>query len=624
VRLASGPTRLGQVSRKRHRSEKRKKHDHFREFVRSEVAPDFREMLCRLRPELANESESVRAAFAYIVWYARIKGRRHSNCPGAFFLSYKELDVLFGRGRFAHLNQRLQIVEVVREWLPRQSACDYLPCEATRAYRLVSDIADALRGYIDSLRNAVVPLIHTSGRRCLTPPQAIAPKKRDGSPRKVWRGVKLRNRTPLNLDGLESLRASLSHIERHGWSSTGECAPLGPAEQEHVRRLCEDTESIIFWGSTQAAGRGFLAHRYVEADNGRLTAIGVNLQSCWGVIRRAAFQGLWDLDISNCHLTIIEQLARERGVHCHEIRRYLAHKKPLREQLAWRHLLGLDEVKQCLIAIVYGAYVSSDADYAIGDLIGSFRASTFINDPDVRGIAEDVKKARRAILKSWPRGRRRLHNAAGGSILLVDPETGKEATAAQMLACIVQGIEAMMLRAVVREYGKHIVLVQHDGFTSEIPLDIARIEALIQRETGFEVAVEQEQIKPVLPTQLSEILGTRFSLENNDLDANWFTRLQATAPMVVVPGVPPVVAPAGCPGGSGPALGCPGVQASPSDLVVAGLVVPEGSPSSAAGANGGRVGVGAGLPPPWSLDLSDPWWRLRPAPLLLPPALHRR
>jgi hypothetical protein len=397
----------------------------------------------------------------------------------------------------------------------------------------------------------------------------------------------------------------------------GEGPEPGPNEQEYVRHLREETESIIFSGSTQPAGRGFLAHRYVEADNGRLTAIGVNLQSCWGVIRRAALQGLWDLDVSNCHLTIIEQLARERGVHCHEIRRYLANKKLLREQLSWRHLLGLDEVKQCLIAIVYGAYASSDCDYAIGDLIGSFRASTFINDPDVLGIVEDVKKARRAILKSWPRGRRRLHNLAGGSIALVDPETGREATPAQLLACIVQGIEAMMLRTVVQEHGKHIVLVQHDGFTSDVPLDCAKIEALIERETGFGVTVEQEQIKPVLPTQLSEILGTRFLQDDNDLDPNWLSRLQATAPLVVV-------------AGGGPGAGWSGLVPGGASVVVPGSLVdgPVGRSGLVLGgcslASSGLSGAPIWVAPVGLPDPADPWHRLRPSPLLLPPALVRR
>lgn len=174
------------------------------------------------------------------------------------------------------------------------------------------------------------------------------------------------------------------------------------------------------------------------------------------------------MDISNCHLAIIEQMARERGVDCIEIRRYLANKKALRAQLADRHLLAVDEVKQCLIAVVYGAYVSADPDYAIAELIGVARASTLCNDPDFCQIAADVDKARRGILESWPLRRGRIYNLFGGSIPLIDPETRKPTTSAQRLACIVQGAEAAMLRAVVREYGDDIVLVQHDGWTARV------------------------------------------------------------------------------------------------------------------------------------------------------------
>ena len=483
----------------------------------AEVAPDFRELLCRLRPALRSEKPSVLAALAYLVWIERSKRRRHSQCPGAFFVAYQDLEALFGEGKFVPLNNRHRIVEVVRGWVPQGASYEWAPGEATRAFRLIPDIREAQRGYFASIETAVVSLIYPTGRRCLSARQGIAPKKRDGSPRKVWRGINIQSRTPVNVEALASLRANLVHLERNGWSGGDACVPIASEERDYIRELREETESVILMCRTSAAGIGFIAHRYVEADAGRLSALGINLQGCSGLIRRAAQQGSWDLDISNCHLCIIEKLARDRGVHNLEIRRYLANKKALREQLAQRHLLTIDEVKQCLIAVVYGASMSPDPDHSsIAALIGAWRAATLCNDPDFRGIAADVRTARSAILKSWPTGKQRLRNTAGGSIPLIDPDTGEKTTPEQRLACIVQGEEARMLRAVVRKYGAQIVLVQHDGWTSSGPMDIAEIEALIECDTGFRVGVDQEEIEPIVPDKLPDILQARFSCKTSD------------------------------------------------------------------------------------------------------------
>lgn len=178
-------------------SKRRGSRNRYRDFILSEVAPDFRELLCQVRPDLAKERPRDRAAFAYVVWIARIKRRRHRQCADAFFISYQDLEALFGESRFAKLNDRLQIVEVVRDWLPAGAQWDYSPGEATRAFRLAPDVANMVSAYFANVHIAVIPLIHPTGRRYRSPLQAIAPKKRDGSPRKVWRGITLPKLTPV-------------------------------------------------------------------------------------------------------------------------------------------------------------------------------------------------------------------------------------------------------------------------------------------------------------------------------------------------------------------------------------------------------------------------------------------
>lgn len=50
------------------------------------------------------------------------------------------------------------------------------------------------------------------------------------------------------------------------------------------------------------------------------------------------------------------------------------------------------------------------------------------------------------------------------------------------------------------------------------------VEALIKRDTGFCVTVEQEQIEPLVPAQLSEILAARFLSCDNSLESVWVSR----------------------------------------------------------------------------------------------------
>ena len=61
---------------------------------------------------------------------------------------------------------------------------------------------------------------------------------------------------------------------------------------------------------TETAGLGFMAHRYAEADSGRLYPEGISLASVHGLVKEAALIGQWEYDISNCHFAITAQMAQ--------------------------------------------------------------------------------------------------------------------------------------------------------------------------------------------------------------------------------------------------------------------------------------------------------------------------
>lgn len=94
-----------------------------------------------------------------------------------------------------------------------------------------------------------------------------------------------------------------------------------------LQRLIDATAQIIEISQTDVAGHGFCPHRYVQSGSGRLYATGLNLQSCPTLIKQAALAGHWEYDFSNCHFSILTQMAAKYGFVCSAISEYLANKK---------------------------------------------------------------------------------------------------------------------------------------------------------------------------------------------------------------------------------------------------------------------------------------------------------
>src|SRR5262249_37929061 len=109
-------------------------------------------------------------------------------------------------------------------------------------------------------------------------------------------------------------------------------------------------------------------------------------------IKAAALHGFWEYDLSNCHYSILLQLAQRVGVDLPEVRWYLENKRALREALAAR--IGtedLDAVKTCLISgPLYGAHSRLSERAAIQQLLGRESARRLFADPQYRALKRDV------------------------------------------------------------------------------------------------------------------------------------------------------------------------------------------------------------------------------------------
>ena len=200
--------------------------------------------------------------------------------------------------------------------------------------------------------------------------------------------------------------------------------------------------------------------------------------------------GLYDIDIENCHYSILAQMAAAQGYQCTEINHYLANKKKVRESMAAEFGISVQQAKDALIALIYGAKFSGRANDALPVIFNSTRlADKVYKHPEFLALRNDIAGARAAVLKAQEVSRRTIKNCRGLTIRLDDTNER------QQLAHLLQGVEVTALEAAYRLYPKEIVLLQHDGFTSTTPLDTKRIEAAMLEATGYRLEVEQKVIQ---------------------------------------------------------------------------------------------------------------------------------
>jgi hypothetical protein len=246
--------------------------------------------------------------------------------------------------------------------------------------------------------------------------------------------------------------------------------------------------------NTGIGGYGRLIHQYVESGSGRLFAQNVNLQNAPKIVKQAALYGQWEYDFSNCHFSIIDQMAARFGHECTAIRQYLASKDQTREVIARSAAIHKDDAKAALLAVMYGAktVASNYNDIAAG--LGLEAARRLFAVPEFMAIADDVKNARERILDGWPRtANGSIANDYGKAIRPVD-KGGKTVSDAKLLSHIITGVEVSALVTAIKLYPDEIVLFQHDGWVSNRKLDHKAIEAAVQEATGYTLRLEWEQI----------------------------------------------------------------------------------------------------------------------------------
>lgn len=430
-----------------------------------------------------SESLPHQMRLARMVWDGGSKRRQHQYFKDAMSFTYTELDQAFGRGGFTAINERLSFFKQTKNWSADR--------KFTKGYWF-SDIVQKSRDrYMKRRWQKETRLLVADGLYMKTLPQAVASKDMDKVTSTAWSNARELNTVRVNIEGLATLRRWLERLRvdclagRIPHTLFARVPPI-----ESIDRLLDMTAKIIRMASTDVAGHSCIMHRYIESISGRLYAKGVNLQSAPSLVKQAALSGLWEYDFSNCHFSIIMQMADRFGYQCTAIGHYLANKKSVRAEIATLAGITENDAKVCLLALMYGARQSEWHENAIPRTIGSEAAKRLYAVGLFASIAQDIAEAMRVILAGWGLSQRgNLVNDFGKSMKT------KGSTEPKMLAHLIQGVEAKALKTAIDLYPNDIVLLQHDGFAATKRLDSRVIMDAVRDATSYQMELEYSRIQ---------------------------------------------------------------------------------------------------------------------------------
>ena len=451
---------------------------------RNRIVPkDFVAKLKRGIKGYSKLSAKHRVCLAYYILNSGTWWSQHKNPEWDDYMTihYRELEKKFGRGGFAVINGELNIFEVTPNWNAKK--------KQTRGYRLREDVQEIKTKYLSPRKRNTTEFNGLDGRAIRSVPQSVAAKDAAGRT-SVWNKARPPKIVPIDVELLTNLWHDMEKRVK------GKTDLYVQGDAEDYRYKADSLGLLLRMANTDIAGRGYLMQRYEESNSGRLYATGINLQNTPRAIRKAALNGLYEYDMENCHYTLFCQLAARNSYEAKSITHYLENKVEVREQLSRELGLEIDQVKTCLLSILYGARVNTWYKNAIPREIGQEKAGLLYNHPLFKGIHKDIKEGRLEILDRWPINNRGfLKNDLGKPISSLESR-------AQILAHLLQGIEAKALRTVVQDIPDNVLVLMHDGFVTRKRINKKDMAQKISEATGFKLELSGGE-KIALPADLN-------------------------------------------------------------------------------------------------------------------------
>lgn len=230
---------------------------------------------------------------------------------------------------------------------------------------------------------------------------------------------------------------------------------------------------------------------YEQKSTGRLTDVLFALQSTQREVISAALHGCWDYDMNNAHFSILSAWAKRLGQSTPVVDEYLRHRRKIRVELAEHCNAELDDIKECLIALLYGGPLQINPDFAtIPKILGRDGTILFKSHPFVIGLKNEINRAAKFIVADTHSTRGCYVNAMG----IEAKKITKKNPTFNLLCHALQGVEALALKTVVAQHGEDILLCMHDGWVSRRRLDPKKLKKIILAATSFELEIEEQQL----------------------------------------------------------------------------------------------------------------------------------
>ena len=210
----------------------------------------------------------------------------------------------------------------------------------------------------------------------------------------------------------------------------------------------------------------------------------------------AALHGYWDYDLNNAHFSILSAWAKRLGQSTPVVDEYLSNRREIRSVLTEHCKSKPEHIKECLIALLYGAPLQTNPDFAeIPKILGKEASVLFTTHPFVKNLKKEITKVGKNIVDDTYTLRGCYVNAMG-----IEAPKHKKQTTFNLLCHALQGVEALALKCVIAHYGEDILLCMHDGWVSRHRLDCDQLKNLIKSATGFKLEIEEKQLPKYQPT----------------------------------------------------------------------------------------------------------------------------
>ena len=439
------------------------------------------------------------------LWTGTSTRMSHSVHSDAFTMHWRSRQKMYGTAKSFHeMNRSIGWFELLEGAKPNDNIA--------QAWRLTNTARSLVAGYFSRAHversGQAGGLVTAEGKIYRMPTDAIRSRTTDGGntlhPRKAMQCA-----VEVSGDALHRF-----HKAAEAWLLGDPCptgfewayqawdaikSDRGPngGEQRAINRVNDaivQASAILHIAKASSVPGYVLPITYLEYPTGRLFAEGAhNLQTCQREVRRAALDGAWDVDVSNCHWALIQQMAARIGLQTPSINHYLDNKRRVRTEVAMAGGISHADAKQVLIGLIYGMNLEATEESrrkAIIDSVGEEAAARLRIFQPLLELFHEVKSLRGAIIADYQeRSTRKGHIV--NDIGRVIPN---KAPPAEKLAHILQGAEASILSAVIQHHGPGLKLLAHDGWVMATRPDQGQLEGMLYEQTGYRVELEISQL----------------------------------------------------------------------------------------------------------------------------------